>query len=331
MPRRDRDVKINKRMKEIVNGEVLKNYLVSRTQSYDDFLTLRRTLSYQYGVLQCLNYALSVPTELGKFMLDLRTGAVSVYALSFNYNPEKLSPFAIRFSKNFLELFGRTYINSGVLPAFLATADALTNSKYLLLTQTQLPRLPHASLRRAGQAAGSLQVRPLLAAGGPQRGLRTRGEADAACLAGRSQQLGALWPQILVLMMRYEYDFTSCSCRAGAAPRSPERWTACGWSRRSAWQGEYDVVGLLGLGDGLLELHQLPLLLPDVGHALVDLPAQLRHARLDGVEVIAVDAELVVDLVALDLEAFDVWVAGGGLALSFWKMGWAAEKSLLIV
>ena len=130
LPRRDRDVKINKRMKEIVPSDVLKNYLVGRTQSYDDFLTLRRTLSYQYGVLQCLNFVLSVPTELGKFMLDLRTGGVSVYALNFNYSPEKLSPFAIRFSRNFQELFGRTYINSGVLPAFLATADALTNHKY---------------------------------------------------------------------------------------------------------------------------------------------------------------------------------------------------------
>lgn len=103
---------------------------------------------------------------------------------------------------------------------------------------------------------------------------------------------------------------TSCSCRAGAAPRSPARWRACGWSRRSAWQSGYDVVGLLGLVDGLLELHQLPLLLADVGHALVDLSAQLRHAGLDGSEVVPVDAELVVDLVAFDLEAFDVCVGG---------------------
>lgn len=201
LPRRDRDVKINKRMKEIVHSEVLKNYLVARAQSYDDFLTLRRTLSYQYGVLQCLNYTLSVPTELGKFMLDLRTGAISVYALNFNPNPEKLSPFAIRFSKNFLELFGRTYINSGVLPAFLATADALTNNKYLLLTQIELPGLPFAALRRAVEAAGGEQERPLLAAGRHQRGLRARGEADAAGGEGRPQQRRAIRPQVLVLMM----------------------------------------------------------------------------------------------------------------------------------
>jgi hypothetical protein len=117
-------------MKEIVDCGVLKRYLVARTQTYDDFLTLRRSLSYHYGVLQCLNYALAVHTELGRFMLDLRTGAVSVCQLSFSSAPELASPFAIRFSRNIFELFGKTYINAGVLPAFLATADALTNRKY---------------------------------------------------------------------------------------------------------------------------------------------------------------------------------------------------------
>jgi hypothetical protein len=113
-----------------VGGEVLKNYLVTRSQSYDDFLTLRRTISYQYGVLQCLNYTLAIPTDLARFMLDLRTGAVSVCQLTFSADPEHPSPFAIRFSKNIFELLGKTYINAGVLPAFLATADALTNPKY---------------------------------------------------------------------------------------------------------------------------------------------------------------------------------------------------------
>ena len=201
-------------MKEIVHSEVLKKYLVARAQSYDDFLTLRRTLSYQYGVLQCLNYTLSVPTELGKFMLDLRTGAISVYALTFNSSPEKLSPFAIRFSKNFLELFGRTYINSGILPAFLATADALTNSKYFLLTQIELPGLPDAALRRAVQAAGGGEERPLLAAERHQRGLRARREADAAGGEGGAQQRRALRTQVLVLMIVHEYH---CSLLAHAA------------------------------------------------------------------------------------------------------------------
>ena len=201
-------------MKEIVHSEVLKKYLVARAQSYDDFLTLRRTLSYQYGVLQCLNYTLSVPTELGKFMLDLRTGAISVYALTFNSSPEKLSPFAIRFSKNFLELFGRTYIHSGILPAFLATADALTNSKYFLLTQIELPGLPDAALRRAVQAAGGGEERPLLAAERHQRGLRARREADAAGGEGGAQQRRALRTQVLVLMIVHEYH---CSLLAHAA------------------------------------------------------------------------------------------------------------------
>lgn len=197
-------------MKEIVHSEVLKNYLVTRSQSYDDFLTLRRTLSYQYGVLQCLNYTLSVPTEISKFMLDFRTGAISVYALNFNSNPEKLSPFAIRFSKNFLELFGRTYINAGILPAFLATADALTNSKYFLLTQIELQGLPNAALRRAIQAASGDKERPLLAAQRYQQRLRARSEADAVGRESWAQQRSAVRTQVLVLMMIHaimEYQY----------------------------------------------------------------------------------------------------------------------------
>lgn len=116
-------------MKETVDSGVLKRYLISRTQSYDDFLTLRRSISYHYGVLQCLNYFLAIPTDLGRFMIDIRTGAVSVCQLSFNYSPKQANPFAIRFSRNIFELLGKTYINSGVLPAFLATADALTSRK----------------------------------------------------------------------------------------------------------------------------------------------------------------------------------------------------------
>lgn len=119
-------------MKEIVGCDVLKRYLVARAQSYDDFLTLRRTLSYQYGVLQCLNFTLAISTDLAKFMIDLRTGAVSVCNLQFNGDPEHPSPYAIRFSRNIFELLGKTYINAGVLPAFLATSDALTNTKYFL-------------------------------------------------------------------------------------------------------------------------------------------------------------------------------------------------------
>lgn len=141
LPKEDRNDRINKRMKEIVDPGVLKRYLVSKTQTYDDFLTLRRAISYHYGVLQCLNYTLAIPTELGKFMIDLRTGGVSVCHLAFSSNPDKPSPHAIRFSRNIFELLGKTYINSGVLPAFIATADALTNKKYSFINIDSTSRL----------------------------------------------------------------------------------------------------------------------------------------------------------------------------------------------
>lgn len=76
-------------MKEIIKTNVLKDYLIKKSTTYDDFLILRRSLSYQYGVLLCLNYTLSIPTELGKFTLDLSTGTISVGQLQFNTSNPK--------------------------------------------------------------------------------------------------------------------------------------------------------------------------------------------------------------------------------------------------
>ena len=38
----------------------------------------------------------------------------------------------MRLSRSIMDFFGETYVNSGVLPAFIATVDALTNPKYSL-------------------------------------------------------------------------------------------------------------------------------------------------------------------------------------------------------
>lgn len=48
-------------MKEIVPKNVLRQYLESKMATYDDFLLLRRTMSYQYGALSSLQYVLSIP------------------------------------------------------------------------------------------------------------------------------------------------------------------------------------------------------------------------------------------------------------------------------
>jgi hypothetical protein len=117
-------------MKEIVPESLLKDYLTRKAVTHDDFLALRRVLSYQYGSMLCLHHTLSIDTALPNFMLNLQTGNITIYALPFNSDPEKPSCFSIRLSTNFHYLFKNTYINAGVLPALIATADALSNSKY---------------------------------------------------------------------------------------------------------------------------------------------------------------------------------------------------------
>ena len=78
----------------------------------------------------------------------------------------------------------------------------------------------------------------------------------------------------------------------------PLRWTASVSNALDSFRvvstilitrNAYNLIGLLSLIDRLLQLHQLPLLLADKGHPLIDLPLQLRHARIDITQVVAVD------------------------------------------
>ena len=117
-------------MKDLVPADLLRQYFTQKATSHDDFFTLRRSLSYQYGVLVSLNHILSIETSLENFMIRLTDGQITILSLPFNPHPTKESPFAVRLSRSIMEFFGETYINSGVLPAFIATVDALSNPKY---------------------------------------------------------------------------------------------------------------------------------------------------------------------------------------------------------
>ena len=114
-------------MKEIVGDDVLVNYLVKRACSYDDFINLRRVFSYEFGVMSCYNHIFSLDTTLDSFTINLKTGYLKLYSPKLNYHPQKLSHHAIRLSTNFSTLLSPTYLNSGVLPSFITTVDALYN------------------------------------------------------------------------------------------------------------------------------------------------------------------------------------------------------------
>lgn len=77
-------------MKEIVPKNALRQYLEGKTITYDDFLLLRRNMSYQYGTMSCLHYVLSIPLELQNVFINLKTGDLSIWNLPFKADPEKL-------------------------------------------------------------------------------------------------------------------------------------------------------------------------------------------------------------------------------------------------
>jgi hypothetical protein len=52
---------------------------------------------------------------------------VPVFDFRLNPSPSKLSPHSVRLSRNIVSFLTKTYINSGILPAMIATADAFDN------------------------------------------------------------------------------------------------------------------------------------------------------------------------------------------------------------
>jgi hypothetical protein len=145
LPKNEISRSINKHMKEIVPENVLKKYIEKKANNYDEYISFRKIFAYQYGAIMALNYILAVDANLYHYIIDLRSGSIPIFDFRLNPNPSKMSPFSVRLSRNILAFLTKTYINAGVLPAMVATADAFSNedlmmSDYLSCVYEDLPQ-----------------------------------------------------------------------------------------------------------------------------------------------------------------------------------------------
>lgn len=129
LPKNQINKSVNTRMKEIVTSKTLKEYFLSKAIKYDDYVTFRKTFSYQYAATLAINYVMSIETQLPHCLVDLKTAKISLLHFKFNYTPQELSPYSVRLSRNIKNFLTRDHINGGVLPSFIATIEALTNEK----------------------------------------------------------------------------------------------------------------------------------------------------------------------------------------------------------
>jgi hypothetical protein len=79
-----------------------------------------------------MNYIMSLDATLHQYVIDLRTGSIPIYDFKLNPNPKKVSPFSVRLSRNILEFVTKTYVNAGIFPAMVATADAFSNPDLMM-------------------------------------------------------------------------------------------------------------------------------------------------------------------------------------------------------
>jgi hypothetical protein len=76
-------------MKEIVPENVLKKYIEKKANNYDEYISFRKILAYQYGAIMALNYILAVDANLHHYIIDLRSG------YQYRLNIDKLEPEGI--------------------------------------------------------------------------------------------------------------------------------------------------------------------------------------------------------------------------------------------
>ena len=58
----------------------------------------------------------------------MRNGSINLFNFTINKDiSQGLARYAVRLSRNFMGFLGRVYVDSGVLPAMVATADAYSN------------------------------------------------------------------------------------------------------------------------------------------------------------------------------------------------------------
>ena len=126
----DLNKSINKRMKEIVPRTVMKEYFAKKALNYDEYNSFRKIFAYQYGAICALHQVLGIETGLQNLTFDMKNGFIQVNFLKFNFDDNKASPFALRLSRNIAAFLDKTLLNAGILPAFAAAIDALSNDKY---------------------------------------------------------------------------------------------------------------------------------------------------------------------------------------------------------
>lgn len=114
-------------MKEIVPDTIFKSFIERKAYNYDEYISFRKAFSYQYGAVLSMNYIMAIEAYLHNYIIDLRTGAIFLNDFRLKTNPQKISPFSVRLSRNILNFLTKTQINAGILPSMVATANAFAN------------------------------------------------------------------------------------------------------------------------------------------------------------------------------------------------------------
>ena len=65
-------------MKEIVPETVLKNYILDKAETYDEYISFRKMFGYQYGTICMINHVMGIEAVLGTYQFDMKTGHINL-------------------------------------------------------------------------------------------------------------------------------------------------------------------------------------------------------------------------------------------------------------
>lgn len=120
-------------MKNTISDSVLSDHISSICSNYEEYINLRREITYNYSSAMFINFILGKPPSLEGIFLDTCNGSVYTENHSFdisNNDLEKSNPNEVRLSRNVVKFIGDIGIEGVMTGIFTAMARALTRPKF---------------------------------------------------------------------------------------------------------------------------------------------------------------------------------------------------------
>ncbi|KAL4497764.1 hypothetical protein ABPG72_000519 [Tetrahymena utriculariae] len=136
---------INKRMRDLVKGNALSQFILSKCNTYQDYIDFRQEFSYNYAAASFCNYILGQSASLQDIYFDYNTGEVFIDTNNLeirniqNQGNQVVykNHHSIRISNSIAKFIGQIGISGIMCSSFIAMAKSITTKEFPFLPAMQ--------------------------------------------------------------------------------------------------------------------------------------------------------------------------------------------------